>query len=86
MKIEVTKEDIKTGMRCNGQACPVANAIRRACPGVSFHVTRSLVQWRLVGIQAKLNIELPGKAISFIEAFDFLHEVQPITFELEIPA
>lgn len=77
MRIKVTAEDIKAGIRRDGMACPVALAIKRATGESDV----------LVGLE-DANIggyvfPLPTKARNFIPRFDDLCEVKPIEFVMK---
>ncbi len=82
MTIEVTREDIQHGRRCDPDCCPIGRALSRA--GVDhLGVVGStvLVADRHKGARA---LRLPGNVKNWIVAFDGAQPVEPITFELPV--
>lgn len=81
MTINVTQEHIKQGCRVNCAKCPVALALKE----------RTGDLWLVGGSYIRRNghndlIELPAVVTQWILDFDDGIEVQPFSFELEIPA
>lgn len=85
MIIEVTQEDIDMAIEADCQRCPVARAIKRRF--LDSHVS---VGSNVVFISLKKNITsvkkgiLPLEASKFISRFDWLCDVEPFSFELEV--
>ncbi len=77
--IEVTKQDIKVGVRGNCFECPVALALTRVFgTGVQVYPEISLP-----GINPV--IRMPDAVRKFVRRFDQKEPVQPFTFEIETP-
>jgi hypothetical protein len=84
MTIEVTKQDIINGVRCNPSMCPVALAVKRVVNKQLKHLS---VNYKEVWYQTKDNVvvsELPVEAIKFIGAYDFRQPVKPFNFTLKV--
>lgn len=84
--VEVTQSDIDRGCRCSSMSCPVARALGRQIPGVSYVIvgcTGATVRL----LSGDRRIRLPEEVRAFIKTFDHSFEevVKPFTFELEIP-
>ena len=80
MKIQVTEEDIKNGVRHFCSSCPVALAIKKLYPAetwVSVSARRVVIE--------ETSYDLPEVAITFIQMFDKGQKVEPITFDLPLP-
>lgn len=90
MKIQVTQEDINTGVAGHCGLCPVANATRRAVPtatGVAVSAT-TLRFWYTDSEGADRNVvyDLPRKVMGAIDQFDSSGFMVPLEFELGEPA
>lgn len=85
MLIKVSQDNIYDGKREDGEWCPIALAIRAACPDVpkDFNVGDKLLasQKRYVMWRGQKFI-LPEAAGIFIEKFDNGRMVAPFEFEL----
>lgn len=79
--IKVTGNDIRWGRRWSNDSCPVARAVKRACPNSKVTVGRFTMYID------KTPLALPSIAIKFIEEFDSWQYTapEPITFKLVIP-
>lgn len=86
MKIEVTMEDIKNGVRMSCKQCPIALAIQRATGDPNWTVGFGFARQE----NAPNSIILPESAFTFIRNFDYGHRLtgdyilKPFTFELDI--
>lgn len=78
MLIEVTQKHIDDGIRCDGQRCAVALAIREKV-GFDVGFAMGLV---MCGIDEQTYV-LPMIATNNMVAFDNGRKVQPFTFEME---
>lgn len=83
MKIQVTEEHIKNGIKHSCRRCPVAQAIK-------LHIKENF-NVHVIGVAVKLylvnNVErytLPDEIIEWIKQFDAGLSVKPVSFELEI--
>jgi hypothetical protein len=78
MKIIVTAEDIKEGLRVSAEYCPIALAAQRA----------GLCEYPLVGERRITCLHavyrLPIEACNFIFAFDRYEAVEPFEFDIDI--
>lgn len=84
IRIEVTQEDIKDGVRGDCYTCPLARAIGRAMdlPGSAFVTLRSLYLDDFTRI-----CWLPVAAAEFVTKFDLAKSAaEPFSFDLEVPA
>ncbi len=83
--IKVTQEHIDKG--CSGSCayCPIAIAISEL---VSIKYTTLVYTYSfcILGLEPAYHGELPDKARVFIENYDYMNDVNPIEFELNIPA
>jgi hypothetical protein len=78
MRIEVTQEDIDSGVQADCAHCPVAKAIKRTIQRRDVYVEE---KYCFVG---DCRIELPNKVSDFIFDFDNRRRrVAPFAFELE---
>ena len=77
MKVQVTMNDIKNGLRGNNTYCPIARAIRRVAN------KRRVVLGCKLAIVGNKSYILPHAARIFIELFDFGHNVSPFRFTLK---
>ena len=82
VKINVTKEDIKTGLRNNCDKCPVALAIVRKFKSELVFVGHR-AWYAIDGKGNKVGGDLPIKAQEFIVKFDRGAFVSPFTFMVE---
>lgn len=89
--VNVTQADIDAGMPGFGCDCPVALAVHRALP----HLPGAYVYSYGVATSAHLEADpfgsvdvfadLPRAARDFITRFDGSEQVEPFSFELELP-
>lgn len=80
MKISVTEEDIRTGVRRSCTTCPIANATRRVCGDKIVWANTYTIT---IGLTEGKVFKTPGKAKEFILDFDNGNPVEPFEFELE---
>ena len=73
VKVSVTESDIDNGIRGDCWKCPVAIAMWRAT-GVKWNVGNSLAY---VTADRHIQIDLPEKAVAFIDDFDYAATVYP---------
>ncbi len=82
MKIEVTQEDIDSGVRADCRRCPIALSVKRAtgCKyvGVTNFNLFADYGWR------EIHIPLPSDALDFVHNFDEGRPVKPAQFEMEL--
>lgn len=84
IKIEVTEEDIKDGVRENVKQCPVARAVLRQ---LDF---AEVVEVSMGGIDINFDVpgrkfiryKIPKKVMRFIQRFDEGKSVKPFSFVL----
>ena len=79
-KISVTAEDIKNGLKANGDGCAVALAVKRAFCGM---VPEAYVASRYLAMPTEI-VRLPQKVQDFISHFDNGQKVRPFNFTLNI--
>ena len=90
MKITVTKEDIKRGIRQSPFSCPIALALERKRVNVDAVKEGAvfLHEWEdpEPGCESgdQVKISLPLKAKNFIGDFDNGYPVKPFTFNLNL--
>ena len=77
LTVNVTKQDIKAGIRCNIGRCPIARAVRRASRRRDVAVSGRDVEIR------RQAFRLPVLARNFVLNFDNGDRVAPITFTLK---
>ena len=85
MLIEVTKEDILSGVQFSASLCPVARALRR-CTGRSWSVMSTSAS--VVHGDGSLGeaILLPDAATRFVRSFDCnRYAASPVSFVMEVP-
>jgi hypothetical protein len=84
MKIEVTQEDIDSGLKKNGYSCPIARAIKRTIPASDPFVEDQHLD--LIQPGGRKRVQLPAEAIAFIKNFDAIdrNKPEPFSFELDI--
>lgn len=84
MTIRITQEDIENGRRCDPDCCPVGRALLRS--GVEhLGVVGSGVMIMDERHYTEV-VPLPESVINWILAFDGKRPVEPISFELTMPA
>lgn len=79
MRIEVTEEDIRKGVRLDCYECPVALAISRATES-DAHVEGDVM---LDGNRRRVFV-LPDEVTRRIRVYDFVGEMEPFSFDLAI--
>ena len=77
LTVNVTKQDIKAGIRRNMRRCPIARAVRR-----TSRRRYVVVGGQHVDIGGQL-LRLPALARDFVRSFDDHQRVVPITFTLK---
>lgn len=82
VRIRVTYNDIKNGIRCDTKNCPIARAISRRVK-TKVEVYESILLSNH-GIK-KWAIQTPDAGYKFIENFDSRRFVRPISFTINIP-
>lgn len=85
MKINVSKTDIKKGVRGNCHACPVARAIRRAKGLEGTDVAVGSTGWVRVKDRypfGRSGDKAPEKLKRFITSFDLRQPVESFSFDL----
>ena len=87
VRVDVTAEDLREGIPRSREACPVAQALKRAVPGWLVRVDITSVYFSTWHSYQK--IKLPEVAVWAIK--DLLVEkhrasVRPFSFDLELPA
>lgn len=81
VKIIVTKNNIKNGIRGNPLQCPIAKALRRKTNTI-YSVTPSLIRlWS----QPEKYCLTPKKVFKFIRKFDNRKKVNPFSFCIKLP-
>lgn len=85
MIIEVTQEDIDKGKRHDCEECAVALAVKRT-PLAEQFVGIGPQHLVLREATPKSILPLPEEIIEFIAAFDRGEAVQPVTFDIPVPA
>lgn len=86
VKVEVTKSDIKNGLR-SALSCPISLAIRRALK-IKFP---AIVTWvRVDGHASTIAgvfelVSLNSRTERFVRNFDDGKEVKPLSFRLKVP-
>lgn len=83
LKIEVTAEDIRQGVRNNAFNCPIAHALRRASGHNAVRVDVCDLTVNSAG-EGLRSAPLPPEAESFLVLFDSSLDVAPFTFEVEL--
>jgi len=73
LKVNVTRDDIKRGVRENIHLCPIARALRR------LGFSKISVDQNGIEIRNKV-FDIPPKASRFINDFDFEELVKPFSF------
>lgn len=82
VRIEVTENDIRHGIRGSVNHCPVALAVRRE--GYDASVGVSLVSI-YQGSRVVAHAELPPEVRRWVRDYDWKQPVGPISFDLELP-
>jgi len=88
IRIQVTKKDIKAGAQDSPTDCPIARALRRACPNFQFvYVGDDFASLNRTPCELSNceQIDLPEVARQFVRQFDNGDDVKPIRFEMQIP-
>lgn len=87
MQIQVKQEHIDKGVQGKCGSCPIALAINEnLVDGVISNVRYSRVDLVKNEVYLAEELWLPPEASRFIRSFDNGEQVQPFSFELEIPA
>lgn len=83
LKIEVTEEDIKNGIKCNPCRCPIALAVIRALdvPVCDVEVENNI--YLIYPNRQFVYRDSTGKIQYFISAYDHDRMVIPFEFEAE---
>lgn len=87
IQVSVTQSDIdaaRYGVKHPSQSCPIARAIRRHYP--KAYIPSALWVQLQYAPSADIAANLPVTAQTFIRAFDAGEPVEPLVFELEVPA
>ena len=79
IRIEVTAEDIAAGKPDKCRECPIALAAIRA------GIPEANVKKRCIFVAPTVRVLLPDAAQRFIDDFDEFREVEPFSFDLELP-
>jgi hypothetical protein len=86
--VQVTRDDIRRGQPEKCQYCPIAHALRRVIkPECGFLVTEFWVAiYPTIHTSGpSYDARLPLFAHLFVKSFDNCEQVEPITFDLDIP-
>lgn len=83
--IEVTDDDIFDGIQSSCHNCPIALAASRINIARIISVNSTSMVVRNTYSRNGDFIVLPIEAIDFIAAFDTNQEVEPFSFEIEVP-
>lgn len=91
MRVDVTEEDILNGTPMNCNACPVALALKRVSPGMTWSVNR--ISIKLIGIGGRLMSDLvvkarfrtPDQVRRFMLNFDGGDMVSAAPFSFDLP-
>ena len=82
MKINVTEEDIRMGLRYECSKCPIAIALKRAYK--EERVAVSTVAFLIYHLSIPLHtLDDDSNIVSFIEDFDNGRPVKPFSFEIK---
>lgn len=79
MKVQITEEDIRDGLRYSPRGCAVARAMRRAT-GREVNIAG---EWYAIG-GGPVDRRLPERIFRFVRHFDAGDHVEPCEFEVEI--
>jgi hypothetical protein len=84
IKVKVTADDIKRGVRNSCSLCPIARALKRVRPaGYKRAAVIAGGGWLLFRTETKtLMADTPKTARYFISRFDNVKKVKPISFTL----
>ena len=85
MRIRVTKQHIKYGIRGSTSWCPVARACR-ASGLQGADVGDDELDFMVEAFSRRVRTALPPEAIQFIADFDDGKSVAPFEFEIEVSA
>jgi len=88
VRVEVTAELIAAGIRKSCFECPLALAAMRALGGEFAYITTKgcCVDFPEGSAPERVRFRLPELAVDFMRAFDGGHNVEPFSFEIEIPS
>jgi hypothetical protein len=95
LTIRVTNEDIRDGRQLDAEACPVAWAICRELSALYKVVDEVSVGRPCILCTVRhcdgcfwenLDIDVPEEVYGRIETYDRTGEMEPFTFEIEVPA
>ena len=81
IRVEVTAEDIATGVPMDGERCPIAYALLRSLNDACYYA----VDCEKVELDGEYDLPLPKTAQDFILAFDDAQDVSPFAFDLSVP-
>lgn len=81
--IQVTQEDINTGMQDVCQHCPIALAIKRALKAELVSVYNFSIHVFISNSEMSYKYRVTDAIYSFIERFDEGVKVEPFSFNLE---
>jgi len=80
IRVEITREDIKTGIRKDPCNCPIAKAFKHSTDFIWVEVKPATITFDTG--QGYRFMLLPRKVQKFIEKFDKGMKVKPFTFEV----
>jgi len=83
--VKITECHIATGLRRSSSCCPVALAVKSLLKQECFVSVHSKSVGFYDTVSQPVVSVLPGQAHEFILAFDENMEVEPFSFDLEIP-
>jgi len=83
--VEVTREHIELGQRCDPCNCPVALAIKAARPDLEPYVSEECVSFDLDEDVEDTAVYLNSWVSSKIGTFDANLGMVPFSFEIELP-
>lgn len=90
MKVKVVKQDITSGVKCDGEQCPVARAIARA---TAHRIGSVVVESESITIYDEYDgdsyykprqVATPESVRHFVNRFDQNLRVKPFEFELDV--
>lgn len=85
VKIKVTQDDIRNGLKETASLCPIALAAKRSLAKIG---SMDGVGITIIGFTAnngrQYNLDLPNEVTEFIRRFDGDEPVEPFEFQLEI--
>ena len=87
--VSVTDADLRMGVRCHAELCPLALALRRVVAPTYDPIVGLFsvgFQWSAsVDFDKYASVELPKHVIAWQYQYDCDNNAQPFTFVLEIP-